>query len=738
MEKPVGLALRSVQEVLCGHSEQEPLWSSKFRDCVRAVKSIFCIEPVKPKVFFKDPRKSFKTPGELPSHQLLEGQASGASWRRRVPLVSMPPQEESVGFPQHRRHHPHHGSLLNMAVRKARKMVTLDCFGCVLCGGRTARAIKPVVPGSLKEKDTGNHIIGQTTPAGPQPVTGKKGGVKDNVGSNANGDGLSLKPANETHLANRKGCDASAQQQQQQQRVEGGKDATQKQGTTPATISNNKQSANNTREGNKENRGRKRTVGAANRIGSASAGSSIPQFYFPMGKPESSVSSELDSVLQRLSKEFGSLEGGKAYKQQMAAITKLCGLPSYWKVLLFRAAGGSTDGFITYSGLAVLLKKLYQTCHDEASKFLRLAAKPGSNLLDFEDFEPFVQDIVETHPGLTFLQDAPEFHSRYVTTVISRVMFCVNRSWTGQITLPELRKGNFLQTVRRLEEEDDINQIKDYFSYEHFYVIYCKFWELDKDHDLYIDKADLSRHNDHALNSRLIDRIFSGAVTRGPDFEEGRMSYREFVWFLLAEEDKRHMTSIEYWFRCMDLDGDGVISMYEMEFFHEEQMNKMETLGIERLPFEDTVCQMLDMVSPRIEGKITLGDLKACKMTNIFFDTFFNLDKFLEHEQRDPFANARDPNAEHVEVSDWNKYAEEEYDILVADEGNADLEDGNYEDDFETEDEDELVREEMLRLADSGGTPATSSGRAGPGLKPGESHTAEDIYDFSSTSNLGY
>ena len=37
---------------------------------------------------------------------------------------------------------------------------------------------------------------------------------------------------------------------------------------------------------------------------------------------------------------------------------------------------------------------------------------------------------------------------------------------------------------------------------------------------------------------------------------------------------------------------------------------------------------------------------------------------------------SQDPNAEHVEVSDWNKYAEEEYDILVADEGNADLEDG--------------------------------------------------------------
>ena len=25
--------------------------------------------------------------------------------------------------------------------------------------------------------------------------------------------------------------------------------------------------------------------------------------------------------------------------------------------------------------------------------------------------------------------------------------------------------------------------------------------------------------------------------------------------------------SIEYWFRCMDLDGDGVIFMYEMEYY---------------------------------------------------------------------------------------------------------------------------------------------------------------------------
>ena len=81
--------------------------------------------------------------------------------------------------------------------------------------------------------------------------------------------------------------------------------------------------------------------------------------------------------------------------------------------------------------------------------------------------------------------------------VIARIFYVVNRSWSGRLGVSELRRSNFLSTLRLLDEEDDINAITDFFSYEHFYVIYCKFWELDKDHDLFIDREDLSRHNDH-------------------------------------------------------------------------------------------------------------------------------------------------------------------------------------------------------------------------------------------------
>ncbi len=55
--------------------------------------------------------------------------------------------------------------------------------------------------------------------------------------------------------------------------------------------------------------------------------------------------------------------------------------------------------------------------------------------------------------------------------------------------------GKYFQVLRSLQETEDINSVADYFSYEHFYVIYCKFWEIDRDHDLIIDKTDLARHD---------------------------------------------------------------------------------------------------------------------------------------------------------------------------------------------------------------------------------------------------
>ncbi|KAM6978786.1 serine/threonine-protein phosphatase 2A regulatory subunit B'' subunit beta isoform 1-T1 [Tautogolabrus adspersus] len=398
---------------------------------------------------------------------------------------------------------------------------------------------------------------------------------------------------------------------------------------------------------------------------------SIPKFYFPLGRPQANIN--IDSLISKVEKIFSQFPNERATIEDMGQVAKACECPLYWKVPLFCLAGGDRTGFVSVHKFVAMWRKTLQTCHDDASKFVHLLAKPGCNYLEQDDFIPFLQDVVNTHAGLAFLKEAPDFHSRYITTVIQRIFYNVNRSWNGKITCTELRKSNFLQNVALLEQEEDVNQLTEFFSYEHFYVIYCKFWELDTDHDLYIDQKDLAQHNDQAISHKMIERIFSGTVTRQDKIDrrvlkEGRLSYADFVWFLISEEDKKTDTSIEYWFRCMDLDGDGVLSMYELEYFYEEQCQKLETMAIEPLPFEDCLCQMLDLVKPEVEGKITLRDLKRCKLSHIFFDTFFNIEKYLDHEQKDPFSVIRELETDGQEMSDWEKYAAEEYDILVAEE----------------------------------------------------------------------
>lgn len=68
-----------------------------------------------------------------------------------------------------------------------------------------------------------------------------------------------------------------------------------------------------------------------------------------------------------------------------------------------------------------------------------------------------------------------------------RIFFTLDSNDDGKISYRDLRNSNFYETLMEVDGEDDINKIRDYFSYEHFYVLYCRFWELDTDHDFFIN-----------------------------------------------------------------------------------------------------------------------------------------------------------------------------------------------------------------------------------------------------------
>merc|ERR1711990_41503 len=125
------------------------------------------------------------------------------------------------------------------------------------------------------------------------------------------------------------------------------------------------------------------------------------------------------------------------------------------------------------------------------------------------------------------------------------------------------------------------------------------------DHDFLLSRDDLLRYANHSLTYRIVDRIFQGAPRKLSTGNPDKMGYEAFIWFLLAEVD------------------------------------------------------------PAVDGAITLKDLKQCQMSPNFFNTLFNLNKFLAFEQRDPFINKQETADD---LTEWERFARAEYMRLTADE----------------------------------------------------------------------
>jgi Ca2+-binding EF-hand superfamily protein len=226
------------------------------------------------------------------------------------------------------------------------------------------------------------------------------------------------------------------------------------------------------------------------------------------------------------------------------------------------------------------------------------------NYLVKEDFTLLLNTLVDQHPGLGFLKEAVDFQSKYVDTVIHRVFYECDPRDTGRVTWEAFARSSLPGAIEMLSKTDEINQVLAYFSYEHFYVLYCRFWELDSDKDLQINAADLERYfHEQTANDLVVKRIFAGAGRKLSCKAKDRMSYDDFIYFCMSEEDKTSPRALKYWFKILDTDGDGILSGYELSAFYEITKRRLEQLTGEAIAFPDVMCQIADMlVGPAHDG----------------------------------------------------------------------------------------------------------------------------------------
>jgi len=92
----------------------------------------------------------------------------------------------------------------------------------------------------------------------------------------------------------------------------------------------------------------------------------------------------------------------------------------------------------------------------------------------------------------------------------------------------------------------------------------------------------------------------------------GLMNVDDFLLFIRFAEDKTLRPSQNFWFRVLDMDGDGVIGRQDMRWFY-DQVDKSECPYC--ISFEDMLCQVLDMARVAdAEQGIRLADLRRTKL----------------------------------------------------------------------------------------------------------------------------
>ncbi|KAI8914507.1 hypothetical protein EDD86DRAFT_273568, partial [Gorgonomyces haynaldii] len=401
---------------------------------------------------------------------------------------------------------------------------------------------------------------------------------------------------------------------------------------------------------------------------------SIPSFYFPFGQPQLEQDDLLEEKLKILFKVTTAQPDGEEIKTpaDLGPITVCCGLSRYLNASLFRLVHKQPINFTNFTSK---WKQLTQKYHSKHALVFAVIANDQKHATD-QDFKIVANDVTLNHPALEFLSQLPVFQTKYVETVVTRLFYSKTHNWNKNMTLQEFKKSLFLESLDNLDNVEDINSTQDVFSYQHFYVIYCKFWELDRDHDMVIDLQALQRYDGGAMTQAILKRVIQGCGKPSSLGNLQKMSYEDFVWFILSVEDKSTPQAIEYWFRCVDLDGDGCISIYEMQHFFEEQHQRMVTFRIsDAWKFQDFVCSIMDLIQPKNKTNITLSDLKRNKSAGLVFDMLFDLRKYDQHNRRiDPAFREMDnvflelPDGTRLLLEGFQKFAAKAYQILAEEE----------------------------------------------------------------------
>ena len=356
------------------------------------------------------------------------------------------------------------------------------------------------------------------------------------------------------------------------------------------------------------------------------------------------------------------------------------------KKVLFNKIDIEHKGFITKEQLMKYHILNFEGC-SENKKFFNLIKSPDRTYIVKEDFRPILQTLLKENSSLAFLKEYPTYQQKYINTVIARIFYMNDSNDDGQITFNDFKKSDLVETIQKIYNKD-VNKIRQYFSYEHFYVIYTTFYQnstYEYKDELYIPKEVFCTYA-YNLGMRTVNRIFDEIPRKFISEEKYMMSYEDFIYYMISEEDKTSPTSIKYWFKVIDLNNEGIITKKEMEYFYEEQIEKLKNNKKEVMEFKDVLKKIINLIPPEKENKWNLQNfLDNPENASIVFNMLLNMNK-INNKGKDSFIINEIEDGK--DYTDWDLFAYKEFKRKM-NEDNEDNENNEYNEEEEEEEKEE-------------------------------------------------
>lgn len=205
----------------------------------------------------------------------------------------------------------------------------------------------------------------------------------------------------------------------------------------------------------------------------------------------------------------------------------------------------------------------------------------GRNYAVADDFGFYLVSYLQSNPKFKFCLTNTSECSIFSRYILMNLILTYDPEFRGRITRQNFVSQDFIQIL------DGVS------NFEKFKEIYQIFEALDIQKKDSLSFKDLLSYDHKRIHPKVLERVWR--FLPGKKVND-RITFADFVVFVILLEEKELQASLNFWFRVCDIEEDGILSLGEMKIWFQYQKQMLKLMNTDTEKFKELVPQIMDMM----------------------------------------------------------------------------------------------------------------------------------------------